>query len=182
MSLYLDLRGAADRLAAELSLFYAGHLVCRAGCSDCCAHDLSVFEVEADQVRRALSRMPDEIMDEIIRAARAARSAALGGKEAPCPLLVHDLCAIYGDRPIICRTQGLPLLYETATGELEVDCCPLNFSRASAAADLMKDRLVPLDALNERLVRANLAFCRRAGISRAKSGRRLPMSRIILGL
>lgn len=182
MSLYAELREDVNRLAARLAEYYAEHLVCRAGCSVCCGHDLSVFEVEACQVRKAVALLPEEIGRRITQNARIAVMADESGNPEACPLLVDDLCAIYHCRPIICRTQGLPLLYESATGAMEVDYCRLNFSRMIAADDLAENHLVPLDHLNERLVLANLAYCRRAGIKRADSGRRLSMSRIIFEL
>lgn len=95
-------------------------------------------------------------------------------------MLVNDRCSIYELRPLICRTQGLPLLLETEDGEAEVDFCPLNFTAENAVADLDEAHLVPLDELNLKLALVNLQYCREQGISDDASGQRVPMAEIIL--
>jgi Fe-S-cluster containining protein len=94
--------------------------------------------------------------------------------------LVNNCCAIYAARPLICRTQGLPLLFEAEDGAQEVDFCPLNFTTPEAQNDLNEEHLVPLDELNTRLALTNLQHCREAGIPDQDSGMRQRMSDIIL--
>lgn len=95
-------------------------------------------------------------------------------------MLIDDRCAIYESRPLICRTQGLPLLIEAEDGLAEVDFCPLNFTAENALDDLDEDHLVPLDDLNLKLALVNLQHCREQGISDEASGQRVPMAEIIL--
>ncbi len=95
-------------------------------------------------------------------------------------MLVDDRCAVYESRPLICRTQGLPLLIEAEDGEAEVDFCPLNFTAPDAVADLDETHLVPLDELNLKLALVNLQYCREQGIADDASGQRVPMANIIL--
>ena len=95
-------------------------------------------------------------------------------------MLVDDRCSIYQSRPLICRTQGLPLLMEAEDGEQEVDFCPLNFTEAGAIDDLDEDHLVPLDALNMKLALVNLEYCRETGLGDGDSGERRKMADIIL--
>lgn len=95
-------------------------------------------------------------------------------------MLVEDRCAIYESRPLICRTQGLPLLLKAEDGEAEVDFCPLNFTAESALDDLEEDNLVPLDDLNLQLALVNLQHCRAQGINDEASGERISMANIIL--
>jgi len=176
---YEKLRDEVDRLSRRLSDRYAGHLVCGAGCSGCCRHHLSVFNVEADIVRRAVDELPDDLRRRIrLQAEEVDRKEALG-EEVSCPLLVDDRCAIYDSRPLICRTQGLPLLFEGDDGEQEVDFCPLNFSAPGAIDDLAEDHLVPLDSINLKLAVANLEYCLESGLDKSRAGERAPLSGIV---
>src|SRR2546426_7210761 len=109
---YQQLIREADQMTARLSARYGAHLVCRAGCSGCCHHHLSVFEVEAVVVREAVAALPAEIRERIRHQAREVREREARGEPVACPLLLDDRCAIYSSRPLICRTQGLPLLIE----------------------------------------------------------------------
>ena len=82
----------------------------------CCVDDLTVFEVEAENIRRSHAELLKN------GAAHAAGACAF--------LNAEGACRIYGDRPYVCRTQGLPLrwLDEDAQGDfIELrDICPLN--------------------------------------------------------
>jgi len=176
---YQQLVGEVDGLAGRLTERYSSHLACRAGCGGCCHHHLSVFSVEAANVRTAVQALSPETRDRVHQQARAVLEREAVGVEAACPLLVNDRCAIYAARPLICRTQGLPLLYEAADGQAEVDFCPLNFTSDEAVAELDEDHLVPLDALNLRLAAVNLSYCRETDLA-DEASRRIPMSEIIL--
>ena len=163
-------------LSEQLHTHYARHLVCRAGCSGCCHHHLSVFKVEADAIAEAVTALPEEMRQRVTQQARQITD----DEAAACPLLVDDRCAIYAARPEICRTQGLPLLLEAEDGAPEVDFCPLNFTAADAFDDLSKDKLVPLETINLQLAVLNLQYCRAQGISDEQSGERIKMSEVIL--
>ncbi|MEP7337508.1 MAG: YkgJ family cysteine cluster protein [Acidobacteriota bacterium] len=173
-----------DRLAARLSSQYARHLACRAGCSGCCHHHLSVFAVEAAAVREAIEALPKETGAAIEQQAREVIEREAGNQPVACPLLVEDRCSIYESRPLICRTQGLPLLLEAEDGEAEIDFCPLNFTAPDAIDDLTQAtdvaNFVPLDDLNLKLALVNLQFCREQGILDKSSGQRQQMAEIIL--
>ncbi len=169
-----------DQLAAKLQARYSGHLVCRAGCAGCCHHHISVFAVEAENARAAVEVLPVQIRARVDGQAREVIKREALDEPVACPLLIDDRCSIYESRPLICRTQGLPLLMEVEDGEQEVDFCPLNFAEAGAIDDLDEDHLVPLDALNLRLALVNLEHCRAAGLSDEASGERVKMADIIL--
>jgi len=177
---YQQLKSEVDRLAARLSARYGSHLACRAGCSGCCHHHLSVFEVEAAAVREAVEALPAKIRERIRHQALEVREREARSEPVACPLLVDDRCAIYAARPVICRTQGLPLLIEAEDGSQEVDFCPLNFTSPGATDELDGNHLVPLERLNFELARANLNYCRAAGVPDEASGERKPMSQILL--
>jgi Fe-S-cluster containining protein len=168
---YQEFIRETDRMADHLTDYYRLHLVCRPGCSTCCRHDLSLFPVEAAAVRVAVLALAEVTRALVLRQAWATPRA--------CPLLVDDRCAIYPDRPLICRTQGLPLLIVGEDGEQTVDFCPRNFASDGATDCLDESFLVPLERLNSMLVLANLAFCDENGIERRDAGRRTKVSEIV---
>ncbi len=156
---YTDLITDVDQLTSQLNEHYKSHLQCRSGCSGCCHHHLSIFPVEAAVVKIAIQSLPHAIKTIIHQQAKNISEQEAKGESVACPLLVNDQCSIYDSRPIICRTQGLPLLYESDDCQLVVDFCPLNFTADNATDELEENHLVPLDALNLKLSIANLEFC-----------------------
>ena len=167
-------------LSARLSAHYAKHLVCRAGCSSCCHHHLSVFQVEADFVAAAITALPVAVQQQVVEQAREVLEKETDDLPVVCPMLVAERCAIYDARPVICRTQGLPLLLEAEDGTPAVDFCPLNFTAPQALADLTEDKLVQLEAINLQLAVLNLQHCRAQGLTDEQSGTRVTMSEVIL--
>ncbi len=109
------LHAEVDRAVAPLQESLAARLVCRRGCADCCVDELTVFEVEAERIRR--------------------HAPELLASGAPHPvgrcafLDAEGACRVYEARPYVCRTQGLPLRWtdehEGAIVEMR-DICPLN--------------------------------------------------------
>ena len=119
-SLYTEI----DARARELAARHAARMRCGPGCADCCTDDLTVFEVEAELIRRGSPALLDEA------------AAHPSGACAFLDLDARRTCRIYADRPFVCRTQGLPLRWfdelevGTGSGGGEVverrDVCPLN--------------------------------------------------------
>ncbi len=113
------LRQAYQQLAEQtrrLDETHAGRLHCRKDCCVCCVDDITVFEVEAQNIRHHHAEL----------LATGAPHAAGG-----CAFLAADgSCRIYEDRPYVCRTQGYPLRWmEEAEDGRTVeyrDICPLN--------------------------------------------------------
>lgn len=105
-----------DRRIEALYRLHGPRLNCRRGCAACCVDDITVFEVEAANIRR-----------------RHARLLAIErpGPEGVCAFLAPDrACRIYASRPYVCRTQGPPLRWmdelEDGTPVEMRDICPLN--------------------------------------------------------
>ncbi len=104
-----------DSITDQLVHIHAERLNCKKGCSACCVDDISVFEIEAENIRQ--------------------NHAAFLENENPhekgmCAFLDETgACRIYENRPYVCRTQGLPLRWfeeiENEIYELR-DICPLN--------------------------------------------------------
>jgi len=112
----LRLHADVDRETAILERRHAGRLACRRGCHACCVDEITVFEIEAQRIRRSHA--------ELLARGRA-------HPEGACAFLDRrGACRIYDARPYVCRTQGLPLRWTetTAAGEtVELrDICPLN--------------------------------------------------------
>jgi hypothetical protein len=117
-------------------------MACRAGCDACCRVRFGVFEIEAEPIRAALARIGRE---DPARRERIRRQV----DTAHCALLVDGRCSVYAERPLICRSQGLPLAVD---GRL--DWCPLNFTRAPPPPE----STLRLDALNRPLAAVAQAF------------------------
>jgi uncharacterized protein len=113
-----DLHTEVDLQAGHLNVLHAKRLQCRKGCCSCCVDGLTVFEVEAENIRRHQSVL---------------LSKSTPHPEGACAFLDEaGACRIYEHRPYVCRTQGLPLRWveERSDGnsvELR-DICPLNES------------------------------------------------------
>lgn len=155
-----------DTAAQALALRHARRLQCRRGCHACCVDDLSVTRIEAERIRQA---HPDLL------------AAGTPHPVGACAFLdAEGACRIYAERPLVCRTQGLPLqmFFEDETGEIEErrDICPLNLEGGPPLEQLAEDelwlvgvhelRLAALDEAaggsDEKRIRLRDLFARRA--------------------
>lgn len=97
---------------------------CRSGCDRCCHARLSVFAIEAERIALALAELAAR--DPALRArVRAQADDPLHADR--CALLVDGRCAVYDERPLLCRSHGLPTVFEHDDGTVSHACCPLNF-------------------------------------------------------
>ena len=144
---YRTLLEQVDQLCGRIVTEFAGQIRCRAGCADCCILQ-GVLPVEAASLALAWRKLPATEAD---RLSVQLQSAISGDR---CPLLIDDRCPLYADRPIICRTHGLPLLIEEPTAT-RVDRCPLNFTELTT---LPGSAVIDLERLNQVLVVANRHF------------------------
>ncbi len=141
---YTELVAELDLLISRLQQRLQNFIVCGPGCSSCCTK-FAVLPLEAALVPGS-----------------AGSSADLRGTGEFCRYLVDNRCAIYPRRPIICRTQGMPIGYlDEAHGHIEVSACPLNFPPSH---QFDYEDLLLLDAFNSRLAALNSDYCRAAGI------------------
>lgn len=139
---YLELRGYCDALERRVRERFGREWQCRAGCGGCCSLT-SVCGLEAVVLLRAGigSRLAGQPL----------------GDDGSCCLLVNERCLFYENRPLICRTHGLPLVSGSLTAG-EIDCCPLNLPALAGATELAGDLVFDLDRLTENLLRLNLAL------------------------
>jgi uncharacterized protein len=103
-----------------------------------------VFEVEAAPIRRALVQLEQadpEVRERIREQGRDSDALA-------CALLVDGRCSVYEQRPLICRSHGLPVaVADGPDGSLRVDHCPLNFTQSPPP----RPSILVLDAVNRPL-------------------------------
>ena len=145
---YLDLIEKVDHHSRRSAERLAGRLNCGPGCTDCCRH-IAVFPVEAVRLALALQDLPADRIEVLRRRAGAAEP------EGACPLLDPDgRCALYAARPVICRTQGLPLLIRVQGGE-QITGCPRN---DLASGQIPAEAIIDLERLNEILATINRLF------------------------
>jgi Fe-S-cluster containining protein len=141
-------------------------LTCRSGCTDCCRVELSVFEIEARRIRRALLKLPGPQRAGIAERARAGLHC--------CMLDPTDgSCLIYRDRPLICRSHGLAVF-----DGRRVSHCPRNYTeRPPERAEILNLEGInaPLALINrmaggsgERVTLSSLAVA--AAEARVESG------------
>ena len=116
---YRTLVTKVDGLCRRIGEEFSGGIACREGCSGCCRH-LTLSPVEAYAIAAALAALPGPAAEELRARGRRA------DPDGPCPLLVDDRCALYLQRPLICRTHGLPLLSGEGD-DVSIDFCPMNF-------------------------------------------------------
>lgn len=136
---YVALRTKIDTFSDEVTARRAADLSCRAGCAGCCHVELTVSAVEAAAIVEHLAALPATERARLRPAGNVDPSSVTPPR---CAMLRDDdTCAIYPVRPLVCRSQGLPLLYpaelvpEAARRGLAADgravtCCPLNFQDA----------------------------------------------------
>jgi hypothetical protein len=138
------LRARVDRHFADAVARSPGSFACAPGCSHCCER-FSVFEVEAAPIRAALEeigRRDPGLRERLREQGRDASSRA-------CALLVDGRCSVYAQRPLICRSHGLPVAVPDTDdpARLRVDHCPLNF----VDGQIPRPSILVLEALNQPL-------------------------------
>lgn len=143
-----DLYEKVEAFERKLSAEARGFSQCRKGCSRCCHVDLSVFQLEAEAVTSWFEKKSAEEKEEL----RGLWSGIQPSEQ--CAFLVNDACTIYEARPLICRTQGLPLRFHE-NGETYADVCPLN--------EEMLNVVTAEEVLNLDLVNTILSKLERAG-------------------
>jgi Fe-S-cluster containining protein len=136
------LHALVDEAAAPVERSNAKRLQCRAGCADCCADALTVFEIEA----AVIHRHHQELLE-----------TGAAHPEGGCAFLDREgRCRIYEHRPYVCRTQGLPLrwLEEDELDEEIIesrDICPKNVEDGPPLEELAADECWTLGPFEQRL-------------------------------
>ena len=140
---YKKLRNEIDELAENLEKKHLTHMKCKAGCDLCCM-DYNVFPVEFHYIVENLKKQekPEMVKQKA---------------ESDCIFLKDHKCTIYNERPIICRTHGLPLLYTNDNDEWELSACELNFTEFPFE-EFSEQNTFPQDKFNSKLFMLNKDF------------------------
>jgi hypothetical protein len=159
MSHYRALVDKVDAFGAKVHAERDADMQCAPGCAACCDVALTVCATEAAPIREAVAALPLDA-----RARLAARAVALEGRDGPCVMLEDGRCVVYAARPLVCRTQGLPLAYPPGFVPVEavrgrdarghdLTWCPLNFRDDTPRPDDVLDagRVDEMLALVDRL-------------------------------
>ena len=151
---YHQLLAALDAEIARIGKMHGATISCGPRCASCC-QAFSVLPIEAACLRQAISALPS--------ASQARLRRNLAEDPERCPMLIDDLCGIYAARPVICRTQGLPLAYvDEERQAIEVSACKLNFPDDYG---FVPEDLLFMDGFNSRLSELNRAWCHTQGVS-----------------
>jgi uncharacterized protein len=116
---------------------------CGRGCDSCCHVRLSVFSIEAPRIEAALRELSTRAPAVRERVRQQADDPKVADR---CPMLVDGGCAIYAERPIICRSHGLPIALDGEDSG-EVHWCSLNFENAAPPSS----SVLRLEAVNKPL-------------------------------
>ncbi len=102
-----------DEKVEVLKKRHTGRLRCGKGCSACCIDEITVFEIEAENIKLHHAELLENEKPHDV------------GK---CAFLDENgACRIYENRPYVCRTQGLPLRWLDEENWIEYrDICYLN--------------------------------------------------------
>jgi Fe-S-cluster containining protein len=117
---------------------FSQEMKCKEGCSKCCYTDISIFKVESERIKEWFHSQ-DELKKKELKELWSTKNFA-----GACSFLYDERCTIYEARPVICRTQGVPLFLAT---ENVLDYCPLNFE----GGDPPKEDWLNLERLNTML-------------------------------
>ncbi len=141
-SSYYQLVTRIDQLTEKLFKLHKNHIQCKKGCDLCCM-DYRIFPVEYYAIREQLrmQNRPETRPQET---------------DEDCVFLKDHGCAIYENRPIICRTHGLPLLYMNDES-WELSTCELNFTNFNDD-DFSDENTYPQDKFNSELFQLNKRF------------------------
>ncbi len=141
---YIILRSEIESHSEKLASEHSNHMQCKKGCDMCCI-DYSIFPIEFHFILNDFKekKLEFENLREL--------------EENICVFLKNHACTMYEQRPIICRTHGLPLLYMNNNSEWELSACELNFTEFDFA-DFTLDNTLPQDKYNSKLFMLNKEF------------------------
>lgn len=134
----------------NLSNEFKEGLECKKGCQQCCYVDLSVFDIEANNIKQHLEENKNQIVEKLNRV-QPDREDFTGQMSKPCHFLRNEECVIYEARPLICRTQGLAIKVLSSKSEY-LDICPLN---KSALEKVKNNEILNLETVNTLLIQLN---------------------------
>ncbi len=154
---YTALIARVDDHILNIEQKYPDHIACKKGCDSCCRF-LNLFPVEAFALADAFTRIPInkqiKIVKNIKKSIKKPLAKSIEKMDVTCPLLINNSCAMYINRPVICRTHGYPIFMEKKE-ESYIDFCPKNFKGFTS---FPKDVLLSIEQLNTTLTTIDQHF------------------------
>ncbi|MBE0617698.1 MAG: YkgJ family cysteine cluster protein [Proteobacteria bacterium] len=147
---------AWDRIASfaqRVESRLGDQISCGQGCHDCCHQVLRLRGVEASLLLEGARSLSGEAMSLVWQALEDALEI--------CPLLHGGLCLVYGQRPAVCRTHGLPLLRQEE-GTTLLHHCPRSFPD-SDPRDLSPSLILDEERLALLMDAVDAVYCRQTG-------------------
>ncbi len=159
LSNYKLLLQKVDQKFAQILEKYPQDFKCQKGCYSCCKKDLTVSQIEAENIKDHLKN--PQVLEKI---------SLDKGQKAYCDFLSEDgACLIYEARPIICRSHGAPIRWKESENSEQRDVCYLNFT-TQKLEDLSDQDFFQIDTLNTILTALN----KQAGFNEV----RVPLKRV----
>ena len=152
---YIRLKDQVDRWVSATTKRFGKHLVCRKQCDACCQKQFSVSAVEAYSIAEGFQTLSRQAKIEVRRP-----------KES-CSFLLDGECSIYANRPVICRTFGLPARLPPDQRGV-VDWCELNFTETDSDFTLPAEGILDIETLNMKLAAINHLFLEETGLERVR--------------
>lgn len=148
----LNLHTKVDQFFSKVADKFPEEMVCRKGCSGCCRQSLSLTGVEMARVVAAVLRLAPEAQARLRTRLKSGAMDDLGQvADDFCPLLEDDLCVVYADRPLICRSHGVPIRVVDDRGSIVRDVCPLNFAGELELVDVADEYVLDVERVNQIL-------------------------------
>lgn len=143
-----------DNFFNDKSTKFSNQIQCKVKCDQCCHVDLSIFEIEKQNILEWCDQLDSISLNELIVKLKTQQEKGkdlFGNLVEPCVFLFDGQCSIYAARPTLCRTQGLPMIRKDEY-EASLDCCPLNF----VDVEIEIEDCLATDTVNLVLARLNM--------------------------
>lgn len=164
---YYQLRSKIDKKADELNELHQIHMQCKKGCDSCC-EAIRVFPVEFYAIEKELKARGLLLPKRKFNSLRKS-----------CMFLINGACSIYDSRPFICRTQGLPLMYQSLKGDgYEVSHCQLNFKEVPITS-FNVDNVLFMPDFNSKLFLLNQSFVKSNGLFKGDFKKRIALYKLM---
>jgi hypothetical protein len=164
---YRELAARVDAFFDKVHTRHQAEMACAVGCSDCCVGGLTLTSVEAAAIGEglaALSALSPETRAELAARARAAVPARCAALDS------EGRCGIYADRPLVCRSHGVPVR-TTPPGKTAlplVSACEKNFAAGAGLGALAPDAILDQTTLSTVLLAVDSAFAAEVGRARGE--------------
>ena len=193
---YAEIARKADLVFKTIQERYPASVKCRVRCCDCCHAIFGVFPIEAAHINYHFNRLDRKVRRDALRRAEKAevemlkakdrlkvfedkpkmKVFGLGKQRVRCSLLQDsEECALYENRPIICRIYGVPYTLKKDDKELSYVCGISNFE------EKVSYPAVKLDNIYHQLVKLSTDMMTEVGYLNpaAKANLMLPLARIL---